>query len=181
MRGVPEEIANIVAARHREAGVEFKLGVGIGGIVWNHDGYYVLLADGTTIPADDIVVGIGAIPETSLAESCGLKIENGIYVDEMLVTSDPDIFAAGDCCSFPHTLYEGRRIRLEAWRNAQDQGTHVAFNMLGATDTYKALPWFWSDQYDLTLQVSGLPDSGVLTVCQSIGPYFIRRTTAGFK
>lgn len=168
MRGVPEEIATIVEARHRQAGVHFKTGTGIQHIVREHEEFSILLADGTIVHADEIVVGIGAIPETTLAERCGLKIENGIYTDEKLATSDPDIYAAGDCCSFPHALYGGRRIRLEAWRNAQDQGTHAAQNMLGASKIYSDIPWFWSDQYDLTLQVAGLPDSGVLTVCREI-------------
>ncbi|RAP73753.1 NAD(P)/FAD-dependent oxidoreductase [Paenibacillus montanisoli] len=168
MRGVPEEIARIVEARHRMAGVRFKLGISIQGIMNTSEGHLITLADGTDIPCDTVVVGIGAIPETSLAAQSGLTIENGIYTDEYLATSDNDIFAAGDCCSFPHKLYGGRRIRLEAWRNAQDQGTHVAHNMLGASKPFVDIPWFWSDQYDQTLQVTGLPDSGVLTVCRHL-------------
>jgi 3-phenylpropionate/trans-cinnamate dioxygenase ferredoxin reductase subunit len=169
MRGVPEEIACIVEERHRRAGVDFKLGVFIDSINRVGDAYAITLADGTVIPCDMIVAGIGAIPATSLADDCGLEIDNGICVNEMLVTSDPDIFAAGDCCSFPHPLYDGRRIRLEAWRNAQDQGLHVAGSMLGAAVAYSAVPWFWSDQYELTLQVAGLPDSGNTTVHRDLG------------
>ncbi|NOU88739.1 ferredoxin reductase [Paenibacillus sp. LMG 31460] len=168
MRGVPEEIANIVEARHRKAGVGFKLGVGIGRIEKTLDGHSITLVDGTVILCDAIVVGIGAIPETSLAAQSGLTVDNGIWVDERLATSDPDIFAAGDCCSFPHSLYGGKRIRLEAWRNAQDQGTHAAHNMLGASKPYLDIPWFWSDQYDQTLQVTGLPDCGVKKVVRNL-------------
>ncbi|MFP3126023.1 FAD-dependent oxidoreductase [Ectobacillus funiculus] len=168
MRGVPEEIAHMVEARHREAGVAFKLGVGISSIETTNDGQVIALADGTSIQCDMIVAGIGAIPETSLAAQCGLEIENGVRVNELLQTSDPHIFAAGDCCSFPHSLYDGKRIRLEAWRNAQDQGIHAARNMLGAADTYAAVPWFWSDQYDVTLQVTGLPDQGERTVIRDL-------------
>ena len=87
-----------------------------------------------------------------------------------LRTSDPHIFAAGDCCSFPHPLYGGRRLRLEAWRNAQDQGNVAARNMLGAQEPYTAVPWFWSDQYDQTLQIAGLPDEGPTTVVRDLGP-----------
>ena len=97
-----------------------------------------------------MVTGIGAVPDTRLAEASGLAVENGVRVDEYLRIDDPDIYAAGDCCSFPHPLYDGRRIRLEAWRNAQDQGNVVATNMLGGKDAYAAVPWFWSDQYDQT-------------------------------
>ena len=96
-------------------------------------------------------------------------MENGIAVDGRLATSDPDIFAAGDCCSFPNALYGGRRIRLEAWRNAQDQGAFVARAMVGAGEPYAVVPWFWSDQHDLTLQIAGLVDEGVATVVRDLG------------
>ncbi|WP_314002659.1 FAD-dependent oxidoreductase [uncultured Paenibacillus sp.] len=169
MRGVPEEIAHIVEARHLAAGVRMTCGTGIGSIEFDGSEHVIRLADGAVVRCDAIVAGIGAVPETSLAEACGLALENGIRVDERLATSDPDIFAAGDCCSFPHQLYGGRRIRLEAWRNAQEQGRHAAGGMLGANDPYTVLPWFWSDQYELTLQVVGLPDSGEVTVSRDLG------------
>lgn len=169
MRGVPEEIAHIVEARHLAAGVRMTCGTGIGSIEFDGSEHVIRLADGAVVRCDAIVAGIGAVPETSLAEACGLALENGIRVDERLATSDPDIFAAGDCCSFPHQLYGGRRIRLEAWRNAQEQGRHAAGGMLGANDPYTVLPWFWSDQYELTLQVVGLPDSGDVTVSRDLG------------
>jgi 3-phenylpropionate/trans-cinnamate dioxygenase ferredoxin reductase subunit len=113
---------------------------------------------------DTVVAGVGAVPETGLAEKAGLAIDNGVRVDDRLTTSDPDIFAAGDCCSFPHPLYGGHRIRLEAWRNAQDQGRAVARNMLGDERPFAAVPWFWSDQFDLTLQIAGLPDAAAQEV-----------------
>jgi 3-phenylpropionate/trans-cinnamate dioxygenase ferredoxin reductase subunit len=170
MRGVPEEIARIAEERHRKAGVHFKLGIFMDSIHYVNDEYEISLADGTTIRCDMVIAGIGAVPETALAADCGLEIDNGVKVSEMLVSSDPDIFAAGDCCSFPHPLYAGRRIRLESWRNAQDQGTRVAGNMLGKQQVpYTAVPWFWSDQYEQTLQVTGLPDSGKTTVIRDLG------------
>jgi 3-phenylpropionate/trans-cinnamate dioxygenase ferredoxin reductase subunit len=79
------------------------------------------------------------------------------------------IFAAGDCCSFPLAIYGGRRVRLEAWRSAQELGTLAARNMLGQGEAHTAIPWFWSDQYDLTLQISGLPDEGKATVRRDLG------------
>lgn len=164
MRGVPLGIAQAVEARHREAGVNFQLGVGIARIA-NVDGEQrITLADGTSLRCDAIIAGIGAIPETSLATACGLDVEGGIHVNDRLATSDPAIYAAGDCCAFPHGVYGGTRIRLEAWRNAQEGGAHAARNMLGADQPYEAIPWFWSDQYEQTLQVVGLPDGNDVTV-----------------
>ncbi|RVJ17484.1 oxidoreductase C-terminal domain-containing protein, partial [Sinorhizobium meliloti] len=105
-----------------------------------------------------------AVPNTELAEAAGLAIENGIAVDERLCTSDPDIYAAGDCCSFPLPHYGGRRVRLEAWRNAQDQGALAAANLMGAGETMVSVPWIWSDQYEFTLQIAGLADGAETTV-----------------
>ena len=169
MRGVTLEIASVVEKCHRAAGVVFNLGVSIESIENTHGEHIITLADGAIISCDEIIVGIGAIPETSLAAECGLEIDNGVSVNEILATSDPHIFAAGDCCSFPHPHYGGKRIRLEAWRNAQDQGMHAARNMLGASEPYKTIPWFWSDQYEQTLQVAGFPDYGKTTVLRDMG------------
>jgi 3-phenylpropionate/trans-cinnamate dioxygenase ferredoxin reductase subunit len=121
------------------------------------------------IAADVLVVGIGAQPRTELAAEAGIAIDNGIAVNEYLETSIADIFAAGDCCSFPHPLYGGRRLRLEAWRNAQDQGNLAAANVMGATRCYHAVPYFWSDQYDHTLQIAGLVDAGRTVVRRNLG------------
>ncbi|WP_034857862.1 NAD(P)/FAD-dependent oxidoreductase, partial [Sinorhizobium sojae] len=137
-RGVPGEIAEIVADRHGREGVEILCGVRISAIEENDGGAAVLLAEGGRIAADLVVVGIGAVPNTELAAAAGLTLDNGIAVDETLRTSDPDIFAAGDCCSFPLSHYGGRRVRLEAWRNAQDQGTLAAANLLGAAEPIAA-------------------------------------------
>lgn len=163
-RGVPEEVAAMVATRHKTEGVEILCSVKIQGLSEDREGAYVLLDDGRTIEADLIVAGIGAIPNVELARNAGLATDNGIAVDTHLKTSDPDIFAAGDCCSFPLSLYDGRRVRLEAWRNAQDQGTLAAANLLGAGEAVSAVPWFWSDQYDMTLQIAGLADGAAQTV-----------------
>ena len=169
MRGVPEEIAAIVAARHLAEGVNLMCGIGLSAITARDGGVRVELADGRAIDADLAVIGIGAVPVTQLAESAGLALENGIAVDEFLRTSDPDIFAAGDCCSFPLAIYGGRRVRLESWRNAQDQGTLAARNMLGVGEAISAVPWFWSDQYDLTLQIAGLAEGSTQSVRRELG------------
>jgi 3-phenylpropionate/trans-cinnamate dioxygenase ferredoxin reductase subunit len=159
-RGVPESIARIIHDRHLAAGVDIRTGVGIAAIGTGS----VQLANGGTLSCDVVVAGIGAAPETALAEAAGLAVANGITVDATLRTGDPDIFAAGDCCSFPHPLFGGERIRLEAWRNAQDQGAFVARAMLGADAAYAAIPSFWSDQYDLSMQIAGLPGLGATAV-----------------
>ncbi len=169
MRGVPREVADRVMARHARAGVSFHLGSGLDRIERHGERLSVVLADETSVGCDVIVAGIGAIPETALAEASGLRTENGVRVDEHLRTDDPDIFAAGDCCSFPHPLFGGRRLRLEAWRSAQDQGTVAARNMLGHGVVFDAVPWFWSDQYDETLQVAGLADEGTAMVERDLG------------
>ncbi|OCP35074.1 NAD(P)/FAD-dependent oxidoreductase [Ensifer sp. LC163] len=168
-RGVPEEIAAVVAERHRLEGVDIRCNARIAGIKECEERVEIELADGGILVADLVVVGIGAVPNTALAEAAGLVIDNGIAVDETLCTSDPDIFAAGDCCSFPLGHYDDRRIRLEAWRNAQDQGTLAAANLLGAAATIASVPWFWSDQYDLTLQITGLAEGAVATVRRDLG------------
>ena len=169
MRGVPPGVAERVAARHRSAGVDLRTGTGIERIERHGTSEVVHLADGATIEVEAVVAGIGAVPDTDLAAESGLAIQNGVKVDEHLRTSDPHVFAAGDCCSFPHPLYGGRRIRLEAWRNAQDQGNIAARNMLGDSVAYAAVPWFWSDQYDETLQVAGLSDGAATTIERDLG------------
>jgi 3-phenylpropionate/trans-cinnamate dioxygenase ferredoxin reductase component len=168
-RAVPAEIAAVVAERHAQAGIEIITGIGLTLIAREGGVEVVTLADGRRLVCDAIIAGVGAIPETSLAEAAGLETENGVRVDGRLVTSDPDILAAGDCCSFPHPIYGGRRMRLEAWRNAQDQGAHVAGSMLGVTEEYDTVPWFWSDQHDQTLQIAGMPDEGEVTVLRDVG------------
>ncbi len=169
MRGVPLDIADMLARRHQAAGVELATGAAIAAISRVGDAYTVALADGRKVEADCVIAGIGAAPEVSLAALAGLATDNGIAVDGRLQTSDPHIYAAGDCASFPHPLYGGRRIRLEAWRNAFDQGAFVARSMLGAADGYQSVPWFWSDQHDVTLQIAGLVDEGRETVMRDLG------------
>ncbi|MEI8179630.1 FAD-dependent oxidoreductase [Aestuariivirga sp.] len=164
MRGVPEEIAMVVHARHVEAGVTMEVGTALKAV--ETDG--VRLADDRKVKAQIVVAGIGAAPEISLAQAAGLAIDNGIACDATLQTSDPDIYAAGDCCSFPHGLFGNKRMRLEAWRNATDQANVATENMLGAAKPYMAVPWFWSDQYDLSLQIAGNPADG---------PEIVRRQT----
>ncbi|TCL68419.1 FAD-dependent oxidoreductase [Rhizobium sp. BK251] len=168
-RGVPEEIAEVITERHRAEGVDIRCEVSISSLEETAEKATVRLASGGTVEADLVIVGIGALPNTDLAERAGLVIENGIAVDEYLRTSVPDVFAAGDCCSFPMPLYGGRRMRLESWRNAQVQGVLAAANMLGEHEPVSAVPWFWSDQYDMTLQIAGLADGATTTLRRDVG------------
>lgn len=168
-RGVPKAVAQVVEQEHRNQGVRIVTDALLERIDKEAGEYKVRLTDGTFICCDAVIVGIGAVPETALAEACGLALDNGISVNDRLQTSDPDIYAAGDCCSFPHALFASRRIRLEAWRNSVDQGMHAAGSMLGSEEPYIAVPWFWSDQYELSLQVAGLVDQGDVIVERRMG------------
>ena len=161
-RAVPAEIAAVAQKRHRDEGVELILGAQVSGATDSS----VELADGRVIACDIVVAGVGAVPVTVVAEGAGATIANGIVVDHSFRTSVPDIFAAGDCCAFP---YRGKHVRLESWRAAQDHANHAARAMLGAEDAYAKVPWFWSDQYDLTLQVAGLPDPNAQTHRRDLG------------
>ncbi|MBX5042141.1 FAD-dependent oxidoreductase [Rhizobium lentis] len=168
-RGVPEEVAHLLTERHRAEGVDIRCGVSIETLTEEGSKAVIKLSTGEAIAADLALVGIGARPNVDIAERAGLAIDNGIAVDSHLQTSAPDVFAAGDCCSFPLSIYGGRRVRLESWRNAQEQGTLAAANMLGLEEAVSSVPWFWSDQYDLTLQISGLAEGAVTHQRRELG------------
>ncbi len=168
-RVVPAKVAAVVQARHLEAGVDLRCGLGVDRVEATGDAWSVVLTDGSVVVADAVMAGIGAVPNTELAASAGLTVANGICVDERLRTEDPTIFAAGDCCSFPHPLYGGQRVRVEAWRNALQQAELVAGNLLGGDATYDSVPWFWSDQYELGLQIAGLHAAAAYDVVRSRG------------
>jgi len=138
---------------HTAHGVTILEGTGLERLVGEGRVTAARLTDGRELPVDFVIVGVGITPDTRLAEAAGLTIDNGIATDETGRTSDPHIWAAGDCASFPH---DGRRLRLESVGNAIDQAETVAENILGAARPYKARPWFWSDQYDVKLQIAGL-------------------------
>ena len=148
------ETSDYFRALHSAHGVDIREGVGLTRLV-GAAGHVTgaILADGVELPCDMVIVGIGIAPDTALAEAAGLAIENGIATDAQGRTSDPAIWAAGDCASFP---YRGARIRLESVQNAIDQAEMVARNILGANEPYHPEPWFWSDQYDVKLQIAGL-------------------------
>ena len=167
-RCVPAPIADVLQARHEAAGVELRLGARLQGIAPAGHGVALALADGEVVEADAVLAGIGALPRTELVAAAGLAVDRGIVVDASLATLDPDIFAAGDVAACPHAMAEGL-LRLESWQNADLQGAHAARNMLGAGETWRELPWFWSDQYELTLQIAGFPERALAIVERDVG------------
>ncbi len=167
-RCVPAPIADVLQARHEAAGVAIRLGARLQGIAPAGNRVVLALADGEVIEVDAVLVGIGALPRTGLAEAAGLAVDRGIVVDATLATEDPDIFAAGDVAACPHALADGL-LRLEAWKNADLQGAQAARNMLGAGETWRELPWFWSDQYELTLQIAGFPERAERILERDVG------------
>jgi 3-phenylpropionate/trans-cinnamate dioxygenase ferredoxin reductase subunit len=157
VRAASPQISAFYEQEHRAHGVEFVLGASAQGF----EGSSRLEAVATNhmrVEADIALAGIGIVPNCELALGAGLICDNGIAVDEYAATSDPDIFAAGDCTSHPG--FAGGRVRLESVQNAIDQAKHAALAMLGRKVAYREVPWFWSDQYDLKLQIAGLARPG---------------------
>jgi len=150
------EVGALYRAIHDEHGVHFRLGVGVDSLHGADAVEEVRLSDGTTLPAGAVVVGIGALPRTDLAAAAGLDIDNGVVTDEFLAASAPGVFAAGDLANAAHPSYQ-RRIRLEHWSAALNQGPAAARNMLEyGSAPYEKIPYFYSDQYDLSMEYRGL-------------------------
>lgn len=156
-RVVSPVVSDVYEAEHRKHGVELVLGAEVTDFAGEATLKSVQLADGRDIPADIAIIGIGAVPNTELAAQAGIEIANGIVVDDHCLTSDPDVYAVGDCTYHPNALL-GRRLRLESVHNALEQAKTAAANLCGEDAAYADVPWFWSDQYDLKLQIAGLPE-----------------------
>ena len=155
-RVVSPGLSSFYADVHRAAGVELRLGTGVAGFAGAAGRVSgVNISGGETLPADLVVVGVGIVPNVELAADAGLETDDGIVVDEHCRTADPHVFAIGDCTAHPSRVY-GRRIRLESVPNALEQARVAVLNILGGNDVYDQVPWFWSDQYDLKLQIVGL-------------------------
>lgn len=155
-RVAPPMISAFFEALHRDAGVSIITDAKVTEIVGNSVVTGVSLADGRLIDADIVLVGIGISPNSQLARDCGLKASDGIETDKDACTSDPAIFAIGDCASRPLVHYGDRRGRLESVHNALEQGKLAAAAILGRPRPIEETPWFWSDQYDIKLQIAGL-------------------------
>lgn len=159
-RVLGDTLSGVFQSLHESQGVTFRMDAGVVEFV-GADGRAtaVRLEDGSELPADLVLVAVGAAPRTELAQEAGLALsdDGGVQVDTTLRTSSPDVFAVGDIAAHAHPRY-GRRIRVEHWANAKDQGAHVAQNVLGANEPFIASPYFFSDQYDLGMEFRGLTD-----------------------
>lgn len=158
-RAVPAPIAEAVTQLHLCNGVQFSFGCYPQACRATPHGIVVTLQNGTRLEADQLIVGVGMQPRTELAHAAGLETAQGVVVDAYLRTRDEHIFAAGDVAQFPSALTQGS-ARQETWYNAQTQAEFAASNMAGELRAYDRTPWFWSDQYDHTLQVAGEPGAG---------------------
>ncbi len=150
-----DEVSNFYQRLHSKAGVEIRLSSALVGFKHEDEKSFALLEGGSQIPFDVAVIGIGVLPNIELAMEAGLECENGILVDEFTQTSDPSVYAIGDCSNHPSKLYQ-RRVRLESVQNAVDQAKTTAKSICGDPEIYDQAPWFWSDQYDVKLQTVGL-------------------------
>ncbi|MGD8339225.1 MAG: FAD-dependent oxidoreductase [Gammaproteobacteria bacterium] len=156
-RSVCPEVADFLVENHRQAGVDFRFSGGLDAFLGDSRVRGIATDNGDRIECDLAIVAVGIVPQTALAESAGLEIDNGIAVDAAGRTSAPGIFSAGDCTSHLHP-WVGRRIRLESVHNAIEQGKAAAASICGQEAAFDAIPWFWSDQYDLKLQIAGLSE-----------------------
>jgi 3-phenylpropionate/trans-cinnamate dioxygenase ferredoxin reductase component len=155
MRSASQELAAHVLHAHRSIGIDIRLGVAVGGFFCDAGRLATLSVDGQTAPVGLLLLGIGAEPEHQLASDAGLHCDNGIVVDECMRTSDAAILAIGDCCNFPQAT-SGRRLRTESVQNANDQARTALATLANREEPYRALPWFWSEQGALRLQMAGL-------------------------
>lgn len=150
---------------HRTRGLRVDLGTSVAGLIGSSDRVTaVATTDGREFPADLVLVGVGATPNTELASAAGLPVDDGIVVDELLATEDARISAVGDCAACPNRFASGRRVRLESVHNATAQPRFLASRLVGRPEPYDSVPWFWSDQADLKLQIAGIGTGGGDTV-----------------
>ena len=161
VRTVSPPMSAFYEETHRKNGVTLLLNAAVQAFE-GADSITAVATGAGAVPADVVLVGVGVVPNIALARDAGLACDNGIVVDEYGQTSDPDIFAAGDCTN--HPAFAGGRCRLESVQNAIDQAKHAALAMVGKPTPYREVPWFWSDQYDLKLQIAGLAQPGDVTV-----------------
>ena len=156
-RVVSPEISDFYQIEHTNKGVKLRLSTGVSAFRGDKRIASVETTDDEQIPADFVVVGIGIVANTELAASAGLTVDNGIVVNDQCETGDPAVYAVGDCTAHPNAIYN-RQLRLESVHNALEQAKTAAANICGKETHYSQVPWFWSDQYDLKLQIAGLSE-----------------------
>jgi 3-phenylpropionate/trans-cinnamate dioxygenase ferredoxin reductase subunit len=154
-RAVSPQVSDHLLAVHRAAGIDIRLGAPVQKVEIGNGSAVAVIAQGERLEADVLIAGIGADPDVSLARAAGLLCDNGIVVDDLLQTSDSAVSAVGDCTSFPHPAWHAP-LRLESVQNANDQAKTAAARLCGDPQPYTAMPWFWSDQGEVRLQITGL-------------------------
>jgi 3-phenylpropionate/trans-cinnamate dioxygenase ferredoxin reductase component len=157
VRGLGPELGAVLAAIHRDHGVDLRTSVQVDAIEDDGAGQVrgVRLGDGSVVAADVVVVGVGVVPETAWLEGSGLTIDNGVVCDQTCIAA-PGIVAAGDVARWPNALFDGEQMRLEHWTNATEQGVHAARRLLGREEPFSPVPFVWSDQYDRKIQTVGV-------------------------
>ena len=156
-RIIPTPIANLVKAEHEKCGNRIYLDSKISNIQKTHEGFKIILENETIIDAEIIIAGIGSIPSISLFNNSDLDLDNGILTDEYCQTSIENVYAAGDVTNFYHPFFN-KRLRLESYQHAQNHGINAGKNIAGIKSEYTSIPWMWSDQFNLNLQLTGLCD-----------------------
>jgi len=161
-RVVAPEVSAFYTRRHEREGVRILCNTSV--TAFAGEGRVASVRCGEReFPADLVIVGVGILPDVTLAAAAGLRCDNGVWVDEQCRTSDPNVYAAGDCTNHPSVRY-GRRVRLESVDNAVEQAKTAAANICGKAARHEHVPWFWSDQYDVKLQIAGLAEGYDQTV-----------------
>jgi 3-phenylpropionate/trans-cinnamate dioxygenase ferredoxin reductase subunit len=154
-RVVAKEVSDFFRKKHQSEGVEFKFNTAITDIEDQSKQKRIICSDGSFLDTDVVIIGVGIKPNIELAKNSGLKCDNGILVDDNGQTSDPHIFAVGDCSNHPNDIFK-QRLRLESVQNAVDQAKSIAAYITGSHKPYQEVPWFWSDQYNIKLQIAGI-------------------------
>ncbi len=180
VRGLGPELGAVLAAIHRDHGVDLRTGVQVDAIEDDGAGQVrgVLLGDDSVVAADVVVVGVGVVPETAWLDGSGLTIDNGVVCDQTCLAA-PGIVAAGDVARWPNALFDGERMRLEHWTNATEQGVHAARRLLGHEEPFAPVPFVWSDQYDRKIQTVGVVSADA-DVCVAHGTLDERQFVALF-
>ena len=153
-RVIPLKIANLIQERHESMGTKIHLNADIENIEKNNEGFTIYY-NNQVVSSDLIIIGVGSLPNTAIFQNTSLKIDNGIITDEFSATSLEDVYAAGDVSNFYHPFYQ-EYMRLESYKHAQNHGINAGKNLIGQKTSYNAIPWMWSDQFNLNLQLTGI-------------------------
>ena len=154
-RVIPKQIANLILEKHESEGAKINLNTQIENIKKHNKTFKIYLNTNQILTSDLIIIGVGSIPNTDIFNNTSLKVDNGIITDEFSATSIEDVYAAGDVSNFYHPFYK-EHMRLESFKHAQNHGINAGKNIAGLQNSYNAIPWMWSDQFNLNLQLTGI-------------------------